>query len=262
MENLALRSPRGPGLAVWTWEDGEELEWDQFLNRLAKQLEDLARKESDSENLLEREWFDQIGGSLHLTQRGVVSAVDSPKFQEWIADRHDLRPEDFPRIFRRSGCFQPSELIGWLGFHIHRRSPTFTARNILALPVSRKIASSSSRIRSGIPFQLCEQWPDHAGTGNFGVGQELQTAAVFVGQPCVIDAELREDGGVQVGDTHTVLDRRVAEFVRPPVGVPFLESTTCQKQAEGMPVMIATVGAFGDWKPAELAGPHHDGLIQ
>ena len=73
----------------------ETLEWDQYMQRLAKRLEDLAIKESNPVDLLEREWTDQVGSNLGLG-KGVSSIKDNLEFEERLQEKHDLGREDFP----------------------------------------------------------------------------------------------------------------------------------------------------------------------
>jgi hypothetical protein len=112
--SLRLWSPRRPALAVYV-RGNETLEWDQYLQRLGKILEDLGKRESDPANVLEREWLDQMGSPLSLSYKGVVSAVDDPAFEEMLLERHNLRREDFPMEARgQSDEGLPSNLAEWV----------------------------------------------------------------------------------------------------------------------------------------------------
>ena len=42
------------------------------------------------------QWFDQVGNMPSLTEEGVGSLPQSAEFQELLAERHNLRPINFP----------------------------------------------------------------------------------------------------------------------------------------------------------------------
>ena len=116
--SLGLWSPGVPALAVYVRKDDLELDWDQYRNRLAKRLQDLAEQEQDPEYVLEKEWSDQVGNSLSLSSKGVPSAVDSEEFHDLLRERHNLRPENFPLKVRPDRDLKaegpPSNLAEWV----------------------------------------------------------------------------------------------------------------------------------------------------
>lgn len=115
--SLMLWSPGVPALAVYMHQDMQEVEWDQYLNLLATRLENLAEGEEDPKNLLEREWFDQMGGDLNLPRK-VGQIIHSPEFLEWLSGRHDLHEGSFPMEVGTHPDLEteglPSNLMEWV----------------------------------------------------------------------------------------------------------------------------------------------------
>jgi hypothetical protein len=92
----------------------EILEWDQYMQRLAKRLEDLAIKERAPVVLLEREWTDQVGSNLGLGS-DVSSVKDNLEFEERLREKHDLRREDFPlEVDNNPVEGAPETLVQWV----------------------------------------------------------------------------------------------------------------------------------------------------
>jgi hypothetical protein len=116
--SLGLWSPGVPALAVYVGKDDQELDWDQYCNRLAKRLRDLAEQEEDPEHVLGLEWSDQVGGWPSLTPRGVESMVDAAEFQDLLLERHGIRQSDFPMKVKRDRDLEaeglPSNLAEWV----------------------------------------------------------------------------------------------------------------------------------------------------
>lgn len=62
-------------------------------------------------------------------------------------------------------------------------------------------------------FLSCQQFRHDPRSGNLGIGEAFGAAVVEVGEAGVIETELAQDGGVQIGHTDAVLDGLVAEVV-------------------------------------------------
>lgn len=62
-------------------------------------------------------------------------------------------------------------------------------------------------------FLSCQQFRHDPRSGDLGIGEALGAAVVEVGEAGVIETELVQDRGVQIGHTDAVLDGLVAEVV-------------------------------------------------
>jgi len=109
---------------------------------------------------------------------------------------------------------------------------------------------------------LGQKFIHHAGPGDLGIGQSLFPSGVQVVQSRVIQAQLVQDRGVQVGDSHPIFNRPVAEFVCRSMDVAPLEAPTGQQQAEGVPIVVATIAPLGDGESAEFTGPQHNHIVE
>ena len=70
----------------------------------------------------------------------------------------------------------------------------------------------------------CEYLGDDASASDFGVGEPLRAAVVGEIQAGVIEAQLMQDRGVQVGDAHSLLYGLVAKLIGGPVNVAGLKA--------------------------------------
>ena len=89
------------------------------------------------------------------------------------------------------------------------------AAAIRSIHAKVKRLMSFMRVPEGKEQQWCsrQQLVDDAGAGDRGVGQRLVAAVVRVGQLVVVEAQLVQNRGQQVGTAHPAFDRAVAEFV-------------------------------------------------
>src|SRR5262245_51106548 len=87
---------------------------------------------------------------------------------------------------------------------------------------------------SGLPQDLA----NHTGIRDAVVGQRLVAAMVGPDEARVVDAELMEQGGVQVGDAHAICAGTLADFVRLSLYVSTFESAAGQDRAEGVAVLV------------------------
>ena len=71
------------------------------------------------------------------------------------------------------------------------------------------------------------------------IRQRLRASLVQKSQPVVIEAQLVQDGGVEVCDADSVLDGTVADFVGGSVDVAAFEATAGDDQAERIAVVIS-----------------------
>ena len=94
------------------------------------------------------------------------------------------------------------------------------------------------------------------------VGQPHVAAAVEVRQEPMVEAQQVQDGGVQIVDVHLVLDGRVAEVVGRPVGLAPLDAAARHPGRETARAMVAPLAVLAGRRPAELAGPDHQRLVQ
>ncbi len=97
------------------------------------------------------------------------------------------------------------------------------------------------------------------------VGQSLVTTTVTEGETLVIETELMQDRGVEVVDRQRRLGDGVAELVGRPEGETAAEAAAGEEEGVAVDVVVATgrlanLGRVG--RPAHLAGPEHDRLVQ
>ena len=57
------------------------------------------------------------------------------------------------------------------------------------------------------------------------VGEAVVAALMRVGQLAMVQSQRVQQRGVQIVNTHHVLDRSITEIVRGPMDMPFLETT-------------------------------------
>ena len=77
-----------------------------------------------------------------------------------------------------------------------------------------------------------------------------------------IEAELVEDGGVEIGDIVRGIDGVEADFVGGAVGDACFEATAGHPDGEAVDMVIATIGALGAWGATELGGEDHEGIFE
>ena len=82
------------------------------------------------------------------------------------------------------------------------------------------------------------------------------------GQPLVVDAEQVQHRRVQVVDLDLVLDGVVAVLVGRAVDRAALDAAAGQPDGEAERVVVAAVGALGERRPAELAAPDDQRLVE
>src|SRR5262249_49071268 len=93
--------------------------------------------------------------------------------------------------------------------------------------------------------------------GALDANQLLVEPAVEVGQPVRIEAELMQDGRVQVLDVEALRPRRAAHLVRRADADPPLDPASCQPHREAVGVVVAAGPdrVLGGRLPAELTAP-------
>ena len=95
------------------------------------------------------------------------------------------------------------------------------------------------------------------------VGQAFVAAAVQKGQIGMIQPHEVENGGVDVVDVGSAIDRFQADFVGAPVDCAGLDPATCEPHAEARGVMIASAAAFlAHGGAPKLATPDHQRFVQ
>src|SRR5688572_30183863 len=90
---------------------------------------------------------------------------------------------------------------------------------------------------------------------------------MFKGEFLVIDAELMEDGGLEIVNVHGIVDHVVGEIVRLAVGEARLETAPGEPHGETTRMVVAAVIgrrqlALGVTRTTELAAPNDDGIVQ
>ena len=85
-----------------------------------------------------------------------------------------------------------------------------------------------------------------ASASDGGVGGGFGAAVMLVGDAIMIEAELVEDCGMEVWDTHAVDARFVAEFIGCAMYVAGFESAAGEEQTEGVAVVVAAVTVLRD----------------
>ena len=101
----------------------------------------------------------------------------------------------------------------------------------------------------------------------FDAGQTLVQALEREGQLFVVDAQLVQDGGMQVADGHRILHDVVAEIVGLAVRYPTLDAAAGQPRGEAARMMIAAVivafqVALAVDRTTEFAGKDHDRVVE
>jgi len=85
---------------------------------------------------------------------------------------------------------------------------------------------------------------------------------MVVREAVVIEPQLVQDRGVQVGYADPTLDGPIAHLVRRAVHVPLLESATRQQQGSGVMIVVAPASALRYRQPSELTGPKDNRTVQ
>ena len=144
-----------------------------------------------------------------------------------------------------------------------RRSPTITAMAEFDIqPVQGPVhhaapnPDSSPRVDSG------QQFLDHLGSSHLRVGQTLWPPRVHKCQPGMIDAQLIEYRGVQIGDTHSIHDRAISKLIGFAVDVARPKAPPRQQQTEGVSVVIPPIAPLRYGKSSELTRPEDDHILK
>ena len=94
------------------------------------------------------------------------------------------------------------------------------------------------------------------------VGEAEIAAGGVEREPTVIEAEQVENGGVEIVHVHGILDGGVAEFVGLAEGKPVAHAATGEPNSEALGIMVAAVGALGEWSAAELTSPPNKRILE
>ena len=94
------------------------------------------------------------------------------------------------------------------------------------------------------------------------IGEAEITSGIAVRESLVIQAQQVQDRRVQVVHVHSTLNRLVTDFVGLAVAEARLDSTACQENREAAGIVIPAVVALIEGRPAELATPPHQCVIQ
>src|SRR5260370_42536210 len=78
----------------------------------------------------------------------------------------------------------------------------------------------------------------------------------------VVDAELMEDGRMQVRNADALFHRLVTDLIRRAVEVPVLESAAGQPHAEGPSIVVTALAVMRNRQQAELARRADLGVIK
>ena len=77
-----------------------------------------------------------------------------------------------------------------------------------------------------------------------------------------IEAELVEDGGMEIGDIVRGIDGVEADFVGGTVDDACFEAAAGHPDGEAVDMVIATIGALGAWGATEFGGEDHEGIFE
>lgn len=112
-----------------------------------------------------------------------------------------------------------------------------------------------------ISFRLgLENLPHHAAAD---IGQPEITALMTIREPFVIEAKQPEQRGVQIGNTHAVLDPLEAKFIGFSIGNAAADSAPGKPRREGVGIMITpAAAALDDGQATELAVADHQRGIE
>lgn len=94
------------------------------------------------------------------------------------------------------------------------------------------------------------------------VGESEVSAAVAVGEACVVESELVEDGGPEVVHGAFVFGGVVAVFVGGAVDGAAFEAAAGHEDGEAVGVVVASGAALGEGGASEFAGPDDDGFVE
>ena len=108
---------------------------------------------------------------------------------------------------------------------------------------------------------LGDQSVHHPGAGDLRIGHRLGDPVDRIGQLIVIQSELVQNGGHQVGHADAVFDSGVAEFVCGSVYITCLQTATGQQQTEAERVVVSACATLRRWQPAKLAGPDDERFV-
>ena len=106
----------------------------------------------------------------------------------------------------------------------------------------------------------CEQVVHYPGVGDGGICEGFFAAVMGIFQTVVVEAQLVEDRGQEVGAAYSAFDSLITEVIGPAVDVAGLEAAAGLDQAERIAVVVAAVAFLGNRQTAELARPDHDRL--
>ena len=109
-----------------------------------------------------------------------------------------------------------------------------------------------------------DPFDDFAG---FHAGEALVEALVLKGEALVVDAELVEEGGVEIVDVDGVFDDIITHLVGFAVGEAFFDAAAGGPEAEAARVVIAAVVGFGEIAlgvdgAAEFAAEDDEGIVE
>ena len=107
-----------------------------------------------------------------------------------------------------------------------------------------------------------QQFLDNPRAGHFRIGQAFGATTVHVGQAAVIQPELVQQCGVEIRNAHAVFNSSVSKFIGGSIGEAGGEASTCEKHAEGIAIVVSSIGILRDRQAAKLAGPHHDDIVK
>lgn len=94
------------------------------------------------------------------------------------------------------------------------------------------------------------------------VGEAEVASGVAVSEALMVDAELVQEGGVEVVDFDGVLDGVFADVVGLTMNVTGFEAAASDPDGEAVAMVPATVFALASGGAAELGGPQYEGVVQ
>src|SRR5438128_709612 len=139
-------------------------------------------------------------------------------------------------------------------------APLAANRSAIAWPMPRAAPVTRATLLLRSTFIASGQdWLHHVAED---VRQAIVAAAVAVGKLGVIDAHQVENGGMQIVHMHLVLDGVPAVIVGLAVGHAASDAAAGQPHREAKGMVLAAVGAFGSRRPAKLAAPDDQRILE
>src|SRR6185437_687667 len=98
--------------------------------------------------------------------------------------------------------------------------------------------------------------------GSIHIGEPIIAAGMTKGQAFVVEAELVQNGGVQVVDVDFIFDGAESEGIGRAVGHSTADAAAGEEDAIAVVVVITAIAIFGGGSSTEFPAPQDEGLVE